>query len=134
MALSEQISRHFQELADQAAAVPLKQDSSGRNYVDSEAFHRWASSAMHLVSAVFGEESPHYRNISKAYTAYSGWASNRATMRGVFLAAKTDYDGGHLFRVERVLSGEIFGDFVVAAKAALSGVRRMLPPSSRALR
>jgi hypothetical protein len=41
-------------------------------------------------------------------------------MTGVFLAAKSDYEGGYLFRVERMISGEIFGDFVVAAKAALA--------------
>lgn len=69
---------------------------------------------------VFGEESPHYRNLSKAYAAYSGWPSDLAAMRGVFLAAKSDYEGGYLFRVEATLSGEIFGDFVVVAKAALA--------------
>ena len=69
---------------------------------------------------MFGEESPHYRNLSKAYETYCGRPSDLAATRGVFLAAKADYEGGYLFRVEATLSGEIFGDFVVAAKAALA--------------
>ena len=75
---------------------------------------------MHLVGAVFGENSPHYRNLSKAYAAYVGYPSDLESMRGVFLAAKADYDGGYLFRVEAAISGEIFADFVLAAKAALA--------------
>jgi hypothetical protein len=75
---------------------------------------------MHLVAAVFGEESPHYRNLSKAYAGYLGYPWDLATMRGVFNAAKADYEGGYLFRVEAAISGEIFADFVVAAKAALA--------------
>jgi hypothetical protein len=120
MALSEQISRRFQELANEAVAVPLTQSSIGGDYADTEAFHRWASSAIHLIKAVFGEESPHYRNVSKAYGASVASAEDLATMRGVFLAARTDYDGGYLFTVEASISGEIFADFVVAAKVALS--------------
>lgn len=68
----------------------------------------------------FRNESPLYRNLAKAYDSYNGLPSSLAAIRGVFLAAKSDYEGGYLFRVETRLSGEIFGDFVVAAKAALA--------------
>jgi len=33
---------------------------------------------------------------------------------------KSDFDGGYLFNVERVVSGELFADFVGVAKTALS--------------
>ena|SRR5882672_8807343 len=120
MTLSEDLPKRFQELAAQGLHVLLTRDEDGVQSVDTESFQRWASSAMHLVAAVFGEDSPHYRNLSKAYDAYSGWPSSLAAMRGIFLAAKSDYEGGYLFRVEATLSGEIFGDFVAAAKAALA--------------
>ncbi len=120
MALSEELLKRFQELAAQGLHVLMKRRNDGTEYVDTESFQRWASSAMHLVAAVFGEESPHYRNLSKAYATYGGQPSSLAATRGVFLAAKSDYEGGYLFRVEAALSGEIFGDFVVAAKAALA--------------
>jgi len=75
---------------------------------------------MHLVSAVFGENSPHFRNLTTAYASYQGWVSALNRFRGVFSAAKSDYDGGHLYHLEASLSGEIFGSFIVAAKHALS--------------
>src|SRR6266567_8801172 len=95
--LSEELLRRFQELAAQGLHVLMTRDNDGIESVDAESFQRWASSAMHLVAAVFSEESPHYRNLSKAYAAYNGWPSNLASMRGVFLAAKSDYEGGYLF-------------------------------------
>ena len=120
MAISEDLLRRFQELAVQGLNILQTRGRDGVERVDEESFQRWASSAMHLVAAVFGEESPHYRNLSKAYAECMGQPIDLASMRGVFLAAKSDYEGGYLFRVEATLSGEIFGDFVVAAKAALA--------------
>jgi len=120
MRLSEELLKRFKELAEQGQQVSIRRDNDGTQWVDAESFQRWASSAMHLVAAVFSEESPHYRNLSKAYDTFVGWTNALEAMRGVFLAAKADYEGGYLFRVETTLSGEIFGDFVVAAKAALS--------------
>ena len=75
---------------------------------------------MHLVASVFGERSPHYRNLATAYKQFRGYASEVPRMRGVFLAAKSDFDGGYLFSVQAAISGEIFGDLVTSAKAALS--------------
>jgi hypothetical protein len=57
MKLSEQISKRFEELAAEGNTVRIRNE-----VVDSEQFQRWASSAMHLVGSVFGENSPHYRN------------------------------------------------------------------------
>ena len=41
-------------------------------------------------------------------------------LRGLFLSAKNDFDGGYVFNVDLRVSGEVFGDFVVLAKHALS--------------
>ncbi|MBF0635184.1 MAG: hypothetical protein HQK85_11045 [Nitrospinae bacterium] len=41
-------------------------------------------------------------------------------MRSIFLAAKSDYEGGYVFSIESSLSGEILGDFVAMAKLSLS--------------
>ena len=40
--------------------------------------------------------------------------------KGMFAGAKNDVDGGHLFHIQASFSGEIFGDFVATAKAALA--------------
>ena len=41
-------------------------------------------------------------------------------LKGIFLAAKADYEGGYAFRVEALISGEIYGDFVALSKNALA--------------
>jgi hypothetical protein len=123
MSLSEQVAKRFAELEAQGQAIPIKRAARGEGMdsADPEEFQRWASSAMHLVASVFGPDTPHYRNLAAAYENFRGYASDVPPMRGVFLAAKSDYDGGYLFSLQAAVSGEIFGDFVTAAKAALSG-------------
>jgi hypothetical protein len=122
MKLSEQISARFQELEKQANEIPLKPSSrpSEEIVANDEDFHKWASSAIHLVGSVFGEKSPHYRNLYEAYLKYLGYATGFFIARGIFLAAKSDYEGGYLFNIEATISGEIFADFVVLAKNALA--------------
>ncbi|KVP39246.1 hypothetical protein WK15_22005 [Burkholderia ubonensis] len=43
-----------------------------------------------------------------------------AALDAIFRSAKDDFDGGYVFDVELRVSGEIFGDFVVLARQALS--------------
>jgi hypothetical protein len=119
MVTDKQIRERFAELEQQANAIPPFDSSYGMPGVDGEASRRWASSAMHLVAKVFGEKSPHYRNLESAYKDFHGYAAELQAMRGIFVAAKSDYDGGHLFSLQAVVAGEIFGDFVSAARHAL---------------
>ena len=41
-------------------------------------------------------------------------------LKGIFGAAKADYDGGYTFTMQALISGEIYGDFVVLSKGALA--------------
>ena len=41
------------------------------------------------------------------------------TLQSIFLSAKEAFEGGYVFDVERSISGEILGDFVLLAKQAL---------------
>ncbi len=119
MTNADRISQRFKELELLGESISISRRSDGGNYVDSEEFQQFASSAMQLVSATFGEGSPHYRNLERAYSRFSGWADAARQFRGVFLAAKSDFDGGHLYNLESRLTGEVFADFVSAAKSAL---------------
>ena len=122
MPLNQQIAKRFSELETQGLAISIRRAAPGEgsDTVDQETFQRWASSAMHLLANVFGEGSPHFRNFAAAYEQFNGIGYQLAPVRGVFLAAKADFDGGYLFSVQAAISGEIFGDFVTAGKAALS--------------
>jgi hypothetical protein len=79
-----------------------------------------ATSAHHLLRVAFGDSSPHYKNFAKVYDASHGWDNEIHALRGIFLAAKSDYEGGYAFKVEALISGEIYGDFVALAKNALT--------------
>jgi hypothetical protein len=81
---------------------------------------RWATSAQSLIRAVYGENTPHYRNFCKAINDCNGYDHQVLLLRGVFLSAKDDFDGGFVFNVDLRVSGEVFGDFVALAKQSLS--------------
>src|SRR4029077_8239114 len=71
------------------------------------------------IRAVFNENSPHYKNFEHAYQNCSGVDNQVSALKGIFKAAKADFDGGYLFTVQASISGEIFGDFIGLAKSAL---------------
>lgn len=119
--MREALAQRFQALEQQAAGIRTYNDH-GVKRVDAQPLYQWAASALHLVAAVFGQESPHYVTLEKQFQTVSQHPYPREldAMRGAFLGAKSDFDGGYLFTLERAVSGEIFGDFVALAKAALT--------------
>ncbi len=90
---------------------------------DPEPFYAWASSALSAIQGAFGTDSPHVVAFQRELDAIQNnyvWSRRFQSIRGVFLGAKSDIDGGYLFNLQRSLSGEVFGDFVSSAKAALA--------------
>ena len=58
------------------------------------------------------QESPHYQRFEQEMKSISNnfvWDRKLDTFRGIFLGAKSDVDGGHLFALQASFSGEIFG-------------------------
>jgi hypothetical protein len=81
--------------------------------------------AAHRVRSLW-REFPHFKQLSihvkeaeRTYVDLRGLDR----CRGAFLGAKSDVDGGYVFRLEATLTGEVFGDMVTAAKAALAESR-----------
>ena len=123
---SDLIVRRFAELEDQAAAIPLVESSDrfGRpfRWVRPEEFYAWSSCVLMAIQGAFGDSSPHFTQFSAHLPPPTHSVSHGAfaTLHGIFLGAKSDVDGGYLFDLQRSVSGEIFADFVEAAKAALA--------------
>jgi hypothetical protein len=92
--------------------------------VDSGDFQRWSTNAQNLIKIAFGEKSPHYENFKTAYNLFHGYEYEFENVKGVFLAAKSDFEGGFGTTLEALVSGEIFGDFVGLAKEALSNDKK----------
>lgn len=118
MDTNELISKRFQELEREMRAVRLL-GSSHEPYVDSDSFHRWATSALNLLERVLGENSAHARSFRRIFEEFSQKTTQLDSAQGIFKAAKADYDGGYVFDLEARVSGEIFGDFVLLAKRSL---------------
>lgn len=115
------ITTRFGELLDAANRIPLSGDKP--RHANPQVFYTWAASVLSLFHGVFGDKGPHYLRFSAEMTAINNnYISERQleACRGIFLGAKGDFDGGYLFDVERSVSGELFGDLVALAKAALS--------------
>jgi len=121
-------AQRFNELADSFnTMIPFKQDHhSGYEtspYALAGDWKRWATSAQSLIRASYGESAPHYVNFVNAFRRCEQAEGNDKVvmeLRGVFLAAKDDFDGGYVFNVDLRVSGEVFGDFVTLANQAMS--------------
>ena len=120
--LNEVFARRFMELAKKFSTLPFKPSGGGgsQTYVPLANWQQWGTSAQSLIRAVYGEGSPHYENYVEAFKACSGDDYAVFALQGLFLAAKDDFEGGYVFNVDLRVSGEVFGDFVVLAKQALS--------------
>ncbi|MFI5166164.1 MAG: DUF4145 domain-containing protein [Thermoanaerobaculales bacterium] len=114
----ELITRRFGEL-DKASREPRRRKIEDSTFADSAWYQEWVTNALNLLQGVFGQQSPHWRNLQELYSKFRGSESNVFEAIGVFRAAKSDYEGGYLFNVERSISGEVLGDFVALAKSAL---------------
>lgn len=121
--IQEQVKLRFVQLAEQAQKIPVHRNShSNVSTADQTSFYAWASSALNLVQGVFGKDSPHYERLhAEIDRIVNNFIAEKHlnACRGLFLGAKSDVDGGYLFNLQMSFSGEIFGDFVTAAKAAL---------------
>jgi hypothetical protein len=121
--IQDQIKLRFEQLAVQANNISIRgRDKGGSGFAEQQPFYTWVSSALNLVQGIFGKDSPHYERLNAEISRieYNYISEERLnSCRGLFLGAKSDIDGGYLFNLQMSFSGEIFGDFVSSAKAAL---------------
>ena len=87
--------------------------------VDSQEFHEWATSVLALLQRVFGTSSVHFIQFSEKLNAFAGYKGNYEMCAGIFNSAKEDYEGGHVLSLQTAITGEVLGDFVQLAKAAI---------------
>jgi hypothetical protein len=119
MTIQANLAKRFAELDAQSNALRRVTDSTGLDAYDTTESQQWATSAMHIIQVAFGTGSAHYQNFAAAYAKNQGWKDHVDILKGIFRAAKADYEGGYAISLQTAISGEIFGDFVVMAKTAL---------------
>ena len=116
---NELFANRFTELEAEFGAIPYKTSDFSR-YAVAGTWQKWATSAESLLLAVCRENSPYYQNFIKSLKTCAGSKSDVDCLGGIFLSAREAFLAGYLFDVERDVSAEIFGDFVVLARRALS--------------
>ena len=126
MLANKLIQQRFSELLEKASAVQKTYrepfgDSITYYLVNSEIFTEWATSVLGLLQRVFGEDSPHYKNFNEEYRRYHGYSSDFENCRGVFKAAKEDYEGGYLFNIRGLIKAEDSTDALEQATDLLNG-------------
>jgi hypothetical protein len=122
--IHSRVVQRFAELEAQGRAIRLVgQGGQGSTpHAQPEQFYAWSTSALNAIQGVFGKDSPHCQRFElemESITNNYVWERKLEAFRGMFLGAKHDVDGGHMFSLQASFSGEIFGDFVATAKAAL---------------
>ena len=117
--MNETFSRRFKELDKKFTTIPTRSSDYGGSYYPEGSWQQWATSCQNLIRAVYGVDSPHYENLAAAMARCDGSDHRVNVIRGVFLSAQEDFEGGYVFNVELTVSGEVFGDFVVLARQAL---------------
>ena len=121
MASKEQTAQRFAELLEQGSRIRMHgRDGTVTDVTD---FYSWALSSLNLIQGTLGPKSPHTKAFESELSAIqNNYIDDRKlnSFKGLFLAAKADFGAGLQFNVERLVAAEVFGDFVVLAKAALA--------------
>ena len=119
MRTRDMVAQRFAELEQQMDKIERKQGQM-TDSAPNDQWHQWATSVLHILQSTYGTDSSHYKNFDRIYSTYTGWWSEVEGAKGVFRAAKADWDGGYFFSLQNTMSGEILGDFVRLAREALN--------------
>lgn len=114
------VNRRFQELEKQMQELKKTPvGGGGITWYAPEHWQAWATSVLSLFDSAFGRSSVHFEIFARLHEGKRGDVDVDAA-KGVFQAAKSDWEGGYVLSLERTVSGEIFADLVTLAKEALS--------------
>jgi hypothetical protein len=108
--------RRFEELCQRAEALEAskRQERSPMmegTYIDADEFLKWRVQVRHLIAAVCGAESEHFRSLDQVDKAAFVGDTNYGVFRrvnAVLLAAKEDYEGGYLKTVRNLIQADVF--------------------------
>ncbi len=108
--------KRFSELCEQLGAVEAtKYIASNQFYtqpqprVDDNTFLNWKVKAKNLLERACGAGSQHYREfVDNENLAYLTNLDVLGRLKAIFLAAKEDFEGGHLTSLRDIVQSEIF--------------------------
>jgi uncharacterized protein (UPF0332 family) len=117
MKLDKLVLKRFDELEGKAEKVnKTYHKSEYLEHVDIELYDEWSTSVLSLFKRIFGEKSDHYSNFKILYSVHAGRFNTFRRCRGIFNAAKEDYECGYLFNLKSLVSAEISEDVLEQAE------------------
>jgi hypothetical protein len=118
MKIDELISKRF-EISESFLRQIRSLPGDWGPYPEQEGFQKWTVSALSLLKDVFGNDSPQFQTFKRGHENSRYEMDDLMALKGVFYAAKSDFENGFLVRVENAVTGELLGDFVRLSKTAL---------------
>lgn len=111
----KELSTRIQQLVEQSNDVlSTKYGDSGVrlsiSYVDSAKFAGLRASVLSFIAMIYGKDHSHYSEFNKA--ANFNCESDAKQGHGVLLAIQNEIEGGWIFSVKKLVSAEIFSNFL----------------------
>lgn len=111
-----ELSKRIQQLVEQSRIVLATRRSNpsiGSDYVDSGKLAGLRASVLSFIAMAYGKEHSHYSEFDKATN--SSYESNAKKGYEILLAIQNEIEGGWIFSVKKLVSAEIFSDFLEMA-------------------
>jgi hypothetical protein len=124
--MAANFKRRFQELCQQADAIEaskrFKHQPYEGHFIDQNELINWSVKVRHLLSAVCGPKSEHFKQFVTCENA-GMYITNHEIflkLRAVLEAAKEDYEGGYLNSLKLLVQAEVFDSELEQASELLS--------------
>lgn len=111
----KELSKRIQQLVEQSQVVlsTKRSDRYRSDYVDSGKLAGLRASVLSFITMVYGKEHSHYSEFNAATDGT--YESNAKQGYEILLAIQNEIDGGWIFSVKKLVSAEIFSDFLEMA-------------------
>jgi len=119
MRIEAKVKRRFSELEDHLSEITTKV-KYGENF--DTLFQKWATSVLNILENVFPDNSPHLRSFNQQYEYHLLGTANFSfsKCKGIFFAAKDDYEHEYLMNLRSLLKAEFLTeDIITQAKELL---------------
>lgn len=122
----KKLSARFDQLEKELPIIEgTKQTSQSEwgisDHIDEELFSEWKVKAISLIVKTCGKDSEHYRAIKEAEKPHHFDSNYKLfrRIRPIFLAAKSDFQGGYLTSIKRLVQAELFDSELDQARELL---------------
>lgn len=110
----KELSNRIQQLVEKSKVVLSTKHKKTEGYIDSGKMAGLRASVLSFIAMAYGKEHSHYSEFDKA-TRVTNIGSSAEKGHEILLAIQNEIDGGWIFSVKKLVSAEIFSDFLEMA-------------------